>query len=174
MSDGLAPARSSARSSRAGRRSRWSRAASSGTTPPKPACSCTCEWMTLLSVCRPSSTTATDVSSQLVSIPRVRLTAPPSLPTRWGGTCGSVAPRQQVPAQAAHVGLDALEVRLIRAAEAWRVNRVGPHHDRVLAVVGVVALAAADDLEPESLVHVHGVLVGRAHLEGDPLRAHVV
>src|SRR5246127_3910699 len=36
-------------------------------------------WMTLLRTCRPPSTSATDVSSQLVSMPRISPTAPPAL-----------------------------------------------------------------------------------------------
>src|SRR6266566_482149 len=178
-SSGLACASAKATSSMCGRRSRWSRAASSGTTPPKFLCRSTCEWMTLASTRRPPSTSATDVSSQLVSIPSVTASsftptrASPDLPTSWGGELAFVL-GQQVAAKAADVGFDALEVGLVRAPESRRVDRVRPHHDRVLTVVGVVTLAPADHFEAEGLVHVHRVLVGRPHLERHPLRAHVV
>src|SRR6266851_8087326 len=133
--------------------------------------------MTFDTMRRPCSTRATEVSSQLVSMPRVsassflptRRAARADLPTPWGGELG-----QQIPSQTFDVGVDPLQVGLVRAAESWRVDRVGPHHDRVLAVVGVVALAPADHLEAEGLVHLHRVLVGRPHLEGHPLGAHVV
>src|SRR5229473_2240731 len=180
-SSGLAPAFSKARSSSSGRRSRWSRAASSGTTPPKSWCRSTCEWMTFDTTRRPSSTRATEVSSQDVSMPRVstslflptRRAARADLPTGWGGESG-IALGQQVPSQAFDLGVDPLQVGLVRAPESGRMDGVGPHHDRVLSVVGVVALATADHLEAESLVHVHRVLVGRAHFEGHPFGAHVV
>src|ERR1700738_2082215 len=107
---------------------------------------------------RPSSITATEVSSQLVSIPRVRLAI-----GQW-----------LFAAQAGDVAVDPGKVQLEGLAEARRVDRVRPHHDRVLAVVGVVAAAATDDLESEVLVHPLGVLVGSGGLESDPLRAEVV
>src|SRR6266567_2676163 len=182
-SSGPAPACSNARSRRWGRRSRWSRAASSGTTPPNSRCRSTCEWMTLASTRRPLSTSATDVSSHDVSMPSVsaslflptRRLAPPS-PHGAGGDlsltalvlCAQFAP------QTSYVRVDTFQVGFVRAPEAGRVDGVGPHHDRVLAVVRVVALAPPDHLEAEGLVHVHRVLVGRAHLERDPLGAHVV
>src|SRR6266571_5020866 len=152
-SSGPACVCSKARSRRCGSRSRWSRAASSGTTPPNSLCRSTCEWMTLASTRRPPSTSATDVSSQLVSIPSVTASsftptrASPDLPTSWGGELAFVL-GQQVAAKPADVGFDALEVGLVRAPESRRVDRVRPHHDRVL--------------------------VGRPHLERHPLRAHVV
>src|SRR5690348_45659 len=177
-SAGLAPAFSKARSMSAGRRARWSRAASSGTTPPNSLWISTWVWMTLLRTRRPPSTSATEVSSQLVSMPSVSATQPlrpfGPPPHEWGGVCASVALCQQVAAEALDLGLDPLQVGLERLAETRRVDRVRPHHDRVLAVVGVVALAAADDLEAKPLVHLHGVVVGGADLEGHPLRPHVV
>src|SRR5438093_10935600 len=54
------------------------------------------------------------------------------------------------------------------------MDRVRPHHDGILAVVRVVALAPADDLEAERLVHLHRVVVRGPHLERHPLGAHVV
>src|SRR5437899_4141814 len=57
-------------------RSTWARAAISGTTPPKRACSSSCEWTILDRIVPlPSprrSTTAAAVSSQVVSIPSTR------------------------------------------------------------------------------------------------------
>src|SRR5712692_6430663 len=180
-SSGPTPACSKARSRRLGRRSRWSRAASSGTTPPKSLCRSTCEWMTFDTTRRPSSTSATEVSSQDVSMPRVsaslslptRRATRADLPTAWGGEL-VIALGQEVPAQAADFGVDALQVHLVRAAKSGRVDGVRPHDDRVLAVVGVVALPPADHLEAEGLVHPHRVFVGRAHLQCHPLGAHVV
>src|SRR5438067_8269369 len=154
-SPGSTPARTSAASTRPGSFSRWSRAATSGTTPPKERWSASWLWIRLASTRRPSSTTATEVSSQLVSIPRVRLM------TRQG----------RVTAEAGHVGVDPGQVLLERLPEARRVDRVGPHDDRVLAVVGVVARPAADDLEAEVLVHPLCVLVAGPDLERDPAGA---
>ena len=54
---------------------RCAREACSGTTPPKRACRSVCDAMTLDSISTPSRTTATAVSSQLVSKPRMRVTA---------------------------------------------------------------------------------------------------
>src|SRR5713226_5953649 len=194
-SAGLAPAFSKARSRRPGRRSRWSRAASSGTTPPKSLCRSTCEWMTFDTTRRPSSTRATEVSSHDVSMPSVSaslflptqhthcagipVSILPSPPASRGSSPRGGEPRggelgKQVPSQAFDLGVDPLQVGLVRAPESGRMDGVGPHHDRVLSVVGVVALATADHLEAESLVHVHRVLVGRAHFEGHPFGAHVV
>src|SRR5580704_3596979 len=186
MSLGFAPAPSRARSRRCGRRSRWSRAASSGTTPPNSLCSSTCEWMTLERTRRPSSTTATDVSSQLVSMPSVsdilRPTLSPTLsPAGRGGLnfptlslAGSVPLGDQVSSEAADVRFYSLQVLFVGAAEARAVDAVRPHHDGVLAVVGVVALTPSYDLEAEGLVHLHRVLVARAHLESHPFRTHVI
>src|SRR5579859_6588692 len=158
---GSTPACSSAASTRPGSFSRWSRAATSGTTPPKDPWRATWLWIRLARTRRPSSTTATEVSSQLVSMPRVR---GPLLMTRQG----------RVAAQAGDVGLDPGEVVLERLPEARRVDGVRPHDDRVLSVVGVVAGPPADHLEAEVLVHPLGVLVAGPHLERDPAGAEVV
>src|SRR5450759_3524839 len=135
--------------------------------------------MTLLRTRRPSSTTATDVSSQLVSMPRVNamvffLDPRPDPPPYGGRGFLRIPLRDQVSAEASYVCFDPLQVCLVGAAEAGRVDAVRPHHDRVLTVVRVVTLAAPDDLEAESLVHLHRVLVGRTDLERDPLGAHFV
>src|SRR6266851_7478394 len=191
MSAGWTAAFASARSSKCGSRSRWSRAASSGTTPPNSRCRSTCEWMTLLRTRRPPSTTATDVSSHDVSIPKVsvnqplRPCGPP--PHEWGGPYLLLRPAghlpmngertllgQQVTAQALDVGVDPVQVCLVRLAKTRRVDGVRPHHDGVLAGVRVVALSPPDDLEAEGLVHLHRVVVAGADLERDPLRAHVI
>src|ERR1051325_10983430 len=177
-SNGLTAALSRDRSRRAGR---------SGTTPPNSLCTSTWEWMTLARTLRPSSTTATEVSSQLVSMPRVRAMTKPSdspdeaAPTRLPTPDSPDYPGwllvlfgEELAAKAAHLGIDPVEVHLVRLAKARRVDGVRPHHDRVLAVVRVVALAAADDLEAEALVHLHGVVVGGPDLERHPLGAHVV
>ena len=59
--------------------SQWRRLAISGTTPPYSACSFTLVEMTLLSRCRPSSTRAAAVSSQVDSIPKtIMFNGPPA------------------------------------------------------------------------------------------------
>ena len=70
MSSGLAQVLSRAASTSPGSCRRWARAATSGTTPPKPACSASWEAIRLTSTSRPR-TRATDDSSQLDSMPRV-------------------------------------------------------------------------------------------------------
>src|SRR5205807_3755720 len=176
-SSGLAFALSKARSSRWGRRSRWSRAASSGTTPPKSLCRSTCEWMTLARTLRPPSTSATEVSSQDVSMPSVSVswTSPSGATRHLPRTAGKklVWFRQQIPAKAADVRFDPLQVGFVCPPEPRRVDRVRPHDDGVLTVVRVVALAPTNHFEAEVFVHVHRVFVGRADLERYPLRAHV-
>src|SRR5438093_1108326 len=174
-SAGWTEAFSRARSRRPGNRSRWSRAASSGTTPPKSLCRSTWEWMTLARTLRPSSTTATEVSSQEVSMPRVSdilLSRPSPLTLEARGDLLILG--EQLAAEAADLRVDPLQVRLVRLAEPRRVDRVRPHDDRVLAVVGVVALPPADHLEAEGLVHLHRVVVRGSDLERDPLCTHVV
>src|SRR5690348_15549707 len=173
-SAGLAPAFSKARSISEGSRTRWSRAASSGTTPPNSLCTSTWVWMTLLRTRRPSSTSATEVSSHEVSMPRISPTAPPALRATSPLRGEDALLGKEVAAEALDLGLDPLQVGLERLAEARRVDRVRPHYDRVLAVVGVVALAPADDLEAEALVELHRVVVAGADLQGHPLGAHVV
>src|SRR6266851_7488815 len=81
---------------------------------------------------------------------------------------------QQVTAQTLDVGVDPVQVCLVRLAKTRRVDGVRPHHDGVLAVVRVVALSPPDDLEAEGLVHLHRVVVAGADLERDPLRATVI
>src|SRR5450759_1586348 len=155
--------------------------------------------MTLAMTCRPPATTATEVSSQLVSMPSVspkvvapiRRFAPPSPASgeekmvapirrfappspRAGKTLLLAVLGHKLAAQASDVGLDPLQVGLVGTPDPGRVDRVRPHDDRVFAVVGVVALAPADDLEAECFVHAHGVVVGGAHLQSHPFRAHVV
>src|SRR3989441_1795912 len=175
-SEGWTAAFSRAWSRRCGSRSRWSRAASSGTTPPNSRCSSTWEWMTLARIRRPSSTTATEVSSQLVSMPRVSnlLSLPLTLTLSRVGRGESVSLREEVAAEAADFGFDPLQVGLVGLAEARGVDRVRPHHDRVFAIVRVVTLAPPDDLEAEGLVHPHRVVIAGPNLERHPLGAHVV
>ena len=70
------PASPSAASTTGSIRLRWSRAASSGTTPPYTRCT-SWEWMTSPRIAPRASRTAAEVSSQVVSIPRIgRVTAP--------------------------------------------------------------------------------------------------
>src|SRR2546430_14319603 len=68
---------------------------------------------------------------------------------------------EEIGAEAANFGVDALEIGFVGLAETRGVDRVRPHHDGVFAVVRVVPLAAPDDLETEALVHLHGVFVRR-------------
>ena len=61
---------------------RCSLAASSGTTPPWTACLAICEATSLESTLNPSSTTDAAVSSQLLSIPRIRLISTQRAPAK--------------------------------------------------------------------------------------------
>src|SRR5258708_12962729 len=97
---------------------------------------------------RPSSTIATDVSSQLVSIPRVRKL---------------LSLGHQVPAQTPHISVDTLEVGFKGAAESRRVDGIRPHHDRVFAVVGVVTLAPSYHFQPEAPLHLHPLAIACPH-----------
>src|SRR3989454_12843559 len=106
------------------------------------------------------------------TFPPLRPFGPP--PHEWGGVKCLLPFGQEVVAQAANLGVDALEIGFVGLSETRRVDRVRPHHDRVFAVVGVVALAAPDHLETEALVYLHRVLIRRADLERDPFGAHVV
>ena len=58
--------------------STWARAATSGTTPPNRSCRWTCEAIRFERTVKPSSTTATAVSSHEVSMPRVINASSPS------------------------------------------------------------------------------------------------
>ena len=82
---------------------------------------------------RPSSTTAAAVSSHDVSIPRMRVTR-----TSVARTRSCPAPRRSTPSS--------------NSAVLGRVDLVRPHDERVLAGVGVVALADADRHEAEPAV----------------------
>src|SRR5205085_7821448 len=108
------------------------RDASSGTTPPKRRCTSIWLEMRLDRIRRPSSTTATAVSSQEVSIPRTSIPLPPD---------GTDPVRD--------LGDDVVE----GPAVLRRVHVVRPHHQGVLAGLLVVALADADRAEPEPAVH---------------------
>src|ERR1700687_6194952 len=83
----------------------------------------------------------------------IACSSPSPRPSPRRGEGLDVALDYQVAAEAADVRVDPLEVHLKRLAKARRVDGVRPHHNRVLAVVGVVALAPADDLEAEAFVH---------------------
>src|SRR5205823_13099454 len=58
--------------------------------------------------------------------------------------------------------------------EAGRLDRVRPHHDRILVVVGVVTAAATNDLEAELFIKADGDIVGRAYLERQPARPELI
>src|SRR4051794_15277839 len=73
---------------------RWAREAASGTMPPNGRCSSICEAIRLLSIQRPSRTTATAVSSQEVSKASTRIEA--IAPRELGRAGGRLLGRQVV------------------------------------------------------------------------------
>src|SRR6266567_339665 len=124
--------------------SRWAREAISGTTPPNRSC----RWAWLDSrfdrIFRPSSTTATAVSSQEVSIPRTRIPA--------------LGLAEDAAGQIAHDGGEPAPV-------AGRSNLVGPHHQGVLPGLLVVALPDPDGPEAEPSVQALRTRVRHTHLQ---------
>src|ERR1039458_10461150 len=164
--------------------SRWARAASSGTTPPWGACRAICFDTWLERISRPSRTTAAAVSSHEVSMARMFTLRTPSggaaRPSEKRGsphaTCRIWSGRRSRAwvfggGRRPHAhDVDALEDVDEVALECGRMQRVAPHHDRVLAVVGVVAAPPADRLEAEALVEPDGVPVAHPHLHGYPAR----
>ena len=123
--------------------SRWARAATSGTTPPKGACRSTCEAITLARRVKRSSTMPTAVSSQDVSIPNTN-TVSPSLegraatsaarPRRRGSSAAAapstVKPRRRYSASAASLPARTSRVTAHRASRAdtleQRLSRAAP------------------------------------------------
>ena len=99
---------------------------------------------------RPSSTTAAAVSSHDVSIPSMRVTRT------------SVARTPSSPARAAR--------RRPATPRTRGVDLVRPHDERILAGVGVVALADADGNETEPAIHLLRGLVGESRLERERRR----
>src|SRR3989442_1512088 len=158
-SAGWTAAFSRARSRRCGSRSRWSRAASSGTTPPNSRCSSTWEWMTLARIRRPSSTTATEVSSQLVSMPSVSdlLSTPLTLTLSPKGRGESVSLGEEVAAEAADFGSHPVLAKH---------DVVGAGARRQLPVVGVAGPGSCEDLALDLLDRVD---VGLPHQLQDEL-----
>src|SRR6266498_3257023 len=123
--------------------SRWAREATSGTTPPNFSWRCTWLARRFERMVRPSSTTATAVSSHEVSIPRTRI--------------ASVRPHP-----VGDLPHDAVELQpVLRRADA-----VGPHHHRVLAGLLVVVLADAHRAEPEPAVEALRSPVRHPDLQG--------
>src|SRR5919197_498000 len=149
----LTPATSSARSSSGLRTSTCARDASSGTTPPNR--SWTSTWLATRfdRSFRPSSTTATAVSSQEVSIPR----------TRVAGLTSALTVRSRGAVD------DALEEPFVVGG----VDVVGPHHEGVLPGLLVVALADPHRTEAEPRVHLLSPPVRHADLERYGPRSHV-
>src|SRR5919201_6524674 len=156
-SSNLIPAWNKASSSSGFRTSTCARDASSGTTPPYLRCTSTWLETRFERIERPSSTTATAVSSQEVSMPRtimfdrglrsplVRATPSSSLRPHVGG----------------HVGDD----RFQRSPVLRAGHVVDPHDQGVLSGLLVVALAHADRPEPEPPVHPLGSPVRHPVLE---------
>ena len=156
------PASTSASATTGVSSSTWARLAISGTTPPKRA------WRSIwlattddrTRVAR--STTAAAVSSHEVSMPRMRSAMQSSSLVRPGQTQSpSIRPwsrgRRPRCRQAAGV-LGAVDVG-------------GPHHQGVLAVLGVVALAHAGGHEAEAPVQRLGAVVADPHLEREVVAA---
>src|SRR5919201_379797 len=119
---------------------RCSRAATSGTMPPVSWCA-SCEATRSARIRRPSSTTATPVSSHDVSIARTR-----TLLIQRGAQL-----RQAV-------------------AHRTLLEPLGPHDERVLVVVGVVPAPHAGAPETVLLVQLLRGQVRGAHLQRQPLR----
>src|SRR5438132_3084826 len=151
------PAVSSARSMTGINVCRCARAAISGTTPPKGACNASCDRITLDSARGPLAMTAAAVSSQEVSIARTRRSE--------RATAGAAV--QPFDLERFHDLAEAL-------LEARRLDRVRPHHDGVLVIVGVVPAATTDHLETELLIEPDGDVVGGSHLEREPARAELI
>src|SRR3990170_77315 len=149
MSANRQPARSRASARSGFSASTCARLASSGTTPPKRACRSVWLEMRFDRATR-SSTTATAVSSQEVSIPRTFTTR--SRADALG------EPAHEVPKHPA----------ALRLADV-----VEPHDERVLVDLLVVVLPHADRAEPEPPVHALPTPVRDAHLERDRLGPHL-
>src|SRR2546428_7549881 len=96
---------------------------------------------------RPSSTTATAVSSQEVSMPRTRI--------RDDGLVGADPVRD--------LADDSFELVVVVAAS----HVVHPHHHRVLAGLLVIVLADAHRPEPELAVQALGTPIRHSNLQGD-------
>src|SRR5262245_49803104 len=99
---------------------------------------------------RPSSTMAAAVSSHDVSMPRMRVTSSPRLRALEDRRSGQPA------LERVH------KTRILRL-----VDLVRPHHESVLAGVGVIALAHADGLETESSVELLRAFVRQPYFEGE-------
>src|SRR5579862_5079085 len=153
ISPSVVPASSSASPMTSLTSSRCARDAISGTTPPYRACRST--WLDTTDDCtnRPSSTTAAAVSSHEVSIPRMRMVTSPAVRSFEHGGAG-------------HAPLEAIEQRGV----VGLVHLVGPHDQRVLAAVGVVALAHTDRGESESLVEPLRAVVREPYLQRECVR----
>src|SRR5581483_4920459 len=54
------------------------------------------------------------------------------------------------------------------------MKRTAPHHNSVLAVVGVVAAATRNGHQSEPFIQPYCMIIARAHLERDPTRANGV
>src|SRR5437763_1675380 len=102
----------------------------------------------------PSTTTAAAVSSQEVSMPRMRP----------GPFIGSPAP------VAAHRRLQPRLQGVEPSGVVVGVDVVDPHDQGVLVGLGVVVLADASGLEPEPVVERLGDAVGDPDLEGEVAR----
>src|SRR5438067_1626283 len=167
-----APASASASRSTGTTSSRWRREATSGTTPPKRACSSAWEETTFARIWPSCVTTAAAVSSQEVSSARIIVrtshiegltpdvavrdvsrtrTRRQSSPRAFRATSG-VRPRTWPKKPRS---------RVVRLAD-----RVLPHDQRVLTVVGVVAAPDAAGLEAQPLVQGDGTDIRDPHLEG--------
>src|SRR5919108_4993161 len=172
MSQKVTSARSRASRTTGVRASTWARAAISGTIPPYSPWSSSCEAITLERISRSPRSTAADVSSHEVSMPRMIELSSQSSPGR-SRTAGSGAAHMTsltsalVPKRAIDLLADPLE----QQAVAGRVPLSHDHHERVLVGLDVVALAHTGDREAELLVHGLRHLIGDAHLERDGIGA---
>src|SRR2546423_2512083 len=125
------------------------REATSGTTPPNRSCRCVWLETRFARTHRPSSTTATAVSSQEVSIPRTRTRLPSEISGRLGP------------------GRNVLDDVLEALSVVGRPDVVGHHDESVFGRLLAVVLPDHDRAKPEPPVHALGGPVRDAHLERD-------
>src|SRR2546423_11775777 len=130
------------------------REATSGTTPPNRSCRCVWLETRFARTHRPSSTTATAVSSQEVSIPRTRTRLPSEISGRLGP------------------GRNVLDDVLEALSVVGRPDVVGHHDESVFGRLLAVVLPDPDRAKPEPPVHALGGPVRDAHLERDGDGAH--
>src|SRR5689334_11644011 len=141
-----------------------------------------CEATTLERMMRPCSITAAPVSSQELSIARIRMMGAFLAPGRWlRAVSGILAVSAIFTVRAVRLvvlGSQSLLQRLGEQEEALTVavghNIFRPHDDRVLVVVAVIAAADARLMEAVLAVEVLRDRIGDARLQRHLARADVI